>query len=58
VGAVYNALDRHAAVRRGERYLETGLELDVEVEARRLDELKAALGDATRGRAIVEPREP
>jgi uncharacterized YigZ family protein len=58
VGAVFNALDRHAAVRRGERYLETGLELDVEVEAARLDELEAALGDATRGRATVEPREP
>jgi uncharacterized YigZ family protein len=57
VGAVYGLLDRHAAVRRAERYLETGLALDVEVEAARLDELKAALGDATRGRATVEPRE-
>jgi uncharacterized YigZ family protein len=58
VGAVYPLLDRHAAVRGAERYGEGGLELDVEVEAARFEELKAALGDATRGRAILEPREP
>jgi len=58
VGAVYGLLDRHSAARVGERYAEAGLELDVEVEAARVDELKAALGDATRGRATVEPREP
>jgi putative IMPACT (imprinted ancient) family translation regulator len=58
VGAVYPLLDRHAAVRGAERYGEGGLELDVEVEAARFEELKAALGDATRGRARIEPREP
>jgi uncharacterized YigZ family protein len=53
VGAVYPVLDRCAAARGAERYGEDGLELDVEIEAVRLEELRAALGDATRGRATV-----
>jgi putative IMPACT (imprinted ancient) family translation regulator len=58
MGAVYQLLDRFAAARIAERYAEAGLEMDVEIDASRLDELKSALGDATRGRAVVEPREP
>ena len=58
VGAVYLLLDRHSAVRVGERYAEAGLELDVEIGAARLEELETALADAARGRATVEPREP
>jgi putative IMPACT (imprinted ancient) family translation regulator len=58
VGAVYPLLDRYAAARGAERYGEDGLELDVEIETARFEELEAALGDATRGRAKIEPREP
>jgi len=58
VGAVYPILDRYSAARGAERYGKEGLELDVEVEAARFEEIRAALGDATRGRAKIEPREP
>jgi len=58
VGAVYPLLDRYAAARCAERYGTDGLELDVEIGAARLEELQAALGDATRGRAKIGPREP
>jgi uncharacterized YigZ family protein len=56
VGAVYALLERFAVARGAERYDEAGLELDVEVASARLAELAAALGDATRGRAIIAPR--
>jgi uncharacterized YigZ family protein len=58
VGAVHNALERLAAARRGERYVEAGAELEIEIDADRVAELRAALGDATRGRATIEPIEP
>jgi len=58
VGAVYAALERLGAARGAERYGEGGLELDIEIGAARFEELRAALGDATRGRATTTPRAP
>lgn len=58
VGAVYVVLERLGAARGAERYGEGGLELDVEIGAARFEELRAALGDATRGRATIAEREP
>ncbi|MCK9460576.1 MAG: IMPACT family protein [Proteobacteria bacterium] len=58
VGAVYVVLERLGAARGAERYGEGGLELDVEIGAARFEELRAALGDATRGRATLADREP
>ena len=56
VGAVYPLLDRFAALKLAERFTEAGVEIDLEIEASRADELAQALADATRGRAEIARR--
>ncbi len=56
VGALYPLLDRFAALKLAERFTEAGVEIDLEIEASRADELAQALADATRGRAEITRR--
>ncbi|MFO8072448.1 MAG: YigZ family protein [Polyangia bacterium] len=50
IGAVHTVLERVGAIKLGESYGQSGVALDVELDAERAAELDAALGDATRGR--------
>jgi uncharacterized YigZ family protein len=56
VGAVYPLLERFSARKMEERFTEAGVEIDLEVEESRVDELARALADATRGRAGLAER--
>jgi putative IMPACT (imprinted ancient) family translation regulator len=55
IGAVHTVLERVGATKLGERYGQGGVALEVELDAERVGELDATLGDATRGRVRGVP---
>ena len=56
VGSIYPLFERLVAHRIDERFTESGVEIDLEIEASRREELARALADATRGRAEIAGR--